>query len=348
VLHPTFPENEFQLLKQQRTVNLSISEEDPNYLAERELRRAVYGNHPYARSVMGELADVQKLPLSAAIEWWKIYARPDASILYVAGDVDPEQIFDLAAKQFGQWKADGPLPEPKVAEIPPHQPTRIFLVDNPGAVQSQIRVGQTSITRGDPYYHAARVYSQIYGGSFGSRLNEVIRVQKGLTYGAGGGFMPYRFSGTFMGSTFTKTPTTAETVQALVDVIKSMQTQPPTEAELSVAKAYLVGSFPSQLETPQDRVSFQWTIDYNGLPQDYLNQALQGYRKTSPEDLKHIADAIVKADELNVVVVGDAKAIRADLEKIAPVTLVARAPEAEKQSAPEAPAETRGEPAPAK
>jgi zinc protease len=347
VRRPTFPEQEFNLLKQQRIVSLSISEEDPGYLADRELRRQVYGNHPYARTVTGESADVKKLELPVCVEWWKTYARPDAAILYVAGDVDPQQVFDLVGKNFGDWKAEGALPEPKLPAIPPHQPTHIYLVDNPGAVQSQIRVGQTSITRGDPYYHAARVYTQIFGGSFGSRLNEVIRVQKGLTYGAGGGFMPYRFSGTYMGHTFTKTPTTAETVQALIDVVKSMQSKPPTDAELSVAKSYLVGSFPSQLETPQDRVAFQWTIDYNKLPQDYLNQALQGYRKTTSKDLEHIASAIVKPEELAVVVVGDAKAVQADLEKIAPVTVVGRAPQAEKQSAPEAPAPTKGQPEPA-
>lgn len=338
VLRPTFPEAEFNLVKQQRIVNLSISEQDPSYQADRKLREVLYGTHPYARSVMGELNDVKSLPLSAAVAWWKTYARPDQATLYVAGDVKPAEVFNLVEESLGSWKAEGEAPNPTLPAIPERDAMRIFLVDRPGAVQSQIRVGQPSITRTDPYYHQSRVFTQIFGGSFGSRLNEVIRVQKGLTYGAGGGFMPGRFKGTFTASTFTKTQTTAETVQALLEVINSMRSTPPTEAEMSVAKSYLVGNLPSQLETPQDAVGYEWVIDYNGLPRDYLNRALNAYRTTTPDDLKYIAENVIQSDKLAVVVVGDASKVKAGLEKIGPVTVVegmAPAPEAQAAEAPD-------------
>jgi zinc protease len=194
-------------------------EQDPNYLADREFRRQIYGSHPYSRTVRGELGDVKKLAREHVVEWWKRYARPDASILYISGATTPDEAFRLAEQHFGAWKAEGEAPKPEVPPIPERKPTHIYLVDNPGAVQSQIRVGQTSITRGDPRYHQARVYSQILGGDFSSRLNDVIRVQKGLTYGAGGGVAPGRFTGTFTAHTFTKTPTTAETVQAVLEQV---------------------------------------------------------------------------------------------------------------------------------
>ncbi len=322
VLRPTFPESEFEILRQQLLSSLSIREQDPNYLADRQLRKALYGEHPYARTVAGETRDVEALPLEAVKAYWARYARPDSAILYVAGDVEPERVFDWAEQYLGEWKAEGEAPKPELPTLPDNEATRIYLVDMPGAVQSQIRVAQKSITRGHPYYHPAMVYTQVFGGSMNSRLMDTIRVKRGLTYGAGGGFRPSLFTGTFTGHTFTKTPTTAETVEALLDVIRSMKQQPATEEELAEAKAYLIGGFPAQLETPQDVTSYEWIIDYFGLPEDYLNQALQGYRQTTTEDILHVAQEIVDDEKLTIVVVGDASQIREGLEKIAPVTVV--------------------------
>ncbi len=328
VREPSFPADQFSILQQQRLADLAVQEQEPSYIAERALREALYPGHPYARSANGELADVAALTPDIVAQWWQTFARPDAAVLYIAGDVTPRQAFRLARKHFGGWKAVGDAPERELPPVPAAQPTRILLVDRPGAVQSQIRLGQPSITRGHPYYHASRVFTQLYGGSFGSRLNKVIRVERGLTYGASGGFIPQRFSGSFWTYTFTRTATTAETVRALIDVISSMKDAPPTDEELAVAKSYLVGSFASGLETPQDVVAYAWLIEYNDLPEDYLQQALQGYKAAGQEDIAHVADNIIDTDALTIVVVGDAAQVRQDLEAIAPVVVIAAPEEA--------------------
>jgi zinc protease len=335
VQEPTFPADQFAILQQQRLADLAVQEQEPSYIAERALREALYESHPYARSAEGETADVAALTPEIVAQWWRTYGRPDAAVLYIAGDIKPHAAFRLARKYLGEWKGEGEAPNPALPPVPDAQKTRILLVDRPGAVQSQIRLGQTSITRGHPYYHASRVFSQLYGGSFGSRLNKVIRVEKGLTYGANGGFVPQRYSGTFWTYTFTKTPTTAETVRALVDVIKSMQDAPPSEEEMAVAKSYLVGGFASALETPQDVVGYAWLIEYNGLHEDYLQQALEGYKATNQEDIAHLASEVINTDVLTIVVVGDAAQVRESLEAIAPVEVIA-APE-QAAGLPEAP-----------
>src|SRR5207249_3700107 len=124
-----------------------------------------------------------------------------------------ENALKLAEATFGKWTARGPRPEVKLPELPKPSPRHIYLVDHRG-VQSQIRAGQLGIRRNHPQFAVARVVSDYFGGSFSSRLNEVIRVQKGLTYGARGGFTPGRFVGRFEASTFSKTETTAEAVRA--------------------------------------------------------------------------------------------------------------------------------------
>jgi zinc protease len=329
VLRPTFPESEFALLRDQLKTGMTVQEQDPSYLADRELRRQLYGNHPYARSASGELADLEDLNIDRLKAWWKKYARPDAAVLYIAGDVKARKAFRMAKEVLGDWEADGPLPDTKLPELSTPQTTQIYLVDVPGAVQSQIRVGQRSITRGHPYYHASRVFTQVYGGAFASRLNQAIRINAGLTYGASGGFMPARFDGRFASYTFTRTETTAEAVQLLLDVVDEMGTKAATGEEMTSAQSYLVGSFPRQLEVPQDAVAYQWVIEQNGLPKDYLAQALRSYKETTVDDVSHVANNIIDTETLVITVAGDAAKVKESLEAIAPVTVVASAPQGE-------------------
>src|SRR5205807_7172508 len=104
-------------------------------------------------------------------------------------------------KAFGDWKTAGPKPEDGLPALPPATSTHIYLVNNPD-VQSQIRIAQLAIKRDHPDFPTARVVSDYFGGAFGARLNEAIRVKKGLTYGARGGYQASRFAGQFNMSTF--------------------------------------------------------------------------------------------------------------------------------------------------
>jgi len=217
-----------------------------------------------------------------------------------------------------------PLPEPA--------PTHIYLVDRPGSVQSQIRVGARGITRKDPDYFTSVVLSQIFGGSFSSRLNKAIRVEKGLTYGARGGWSAQRFAGSFNVSTFTKNPTTGDTLKLILSEVDRMEATPPEPTEAEVAKSYLVGSFAGNRETPGQVVGDLWLIEYAGLPKDYLSRFLTGVKETTVEGLHTVAGKLIDKDKLVIVVVGEASAVQADLEKIAPVTVIKE--ESEQPSAP--------------
>ncbi len=324
--HPTFPQDELAILKEQRQLSLSVQEKDPSYLAERELRRVLFGGHPYARSAVGELADVARLEPAMLKAWWSAHVRPEAAVLYIAGDVKPRDAKWLAEQYFGDWTASGAAQPAAMPALPAAQPMHIYIVDRPGAVQSQIRVGQLSgLTRQNPEFQAARVLAQVLGSGFNSRLNKELRIKRGLTYGVWGYFDSQQGAGEFMCGTFTKTETTAETVQALLDVIKDMQANPPTEEELNAAKSYLVGSFAGRLETPQDAMSYQWIIEHQGLGKNYLNQALKGYRETTKDSAMHIAKDVIRPSELAIVVAGDAAQIKDSLAAIAPVSVVQEA-----------------------
>lgn len=322
VRRPTFPDGEVEVFRKQRMLQLKIREEDPRHIAMRELRQRVFKDHPYARYAAGELADVKEVQRDDVAAWWKANARPEKAVLYVAGDVRPRKARKWAEAYFGDWQPEAPAPGTAYPPVPEREATHIYLIDHPGAVQSQIRLGQTSLTRTDPGYFVSRVYTQILGGGFSSRINRVIRIERGLTYGAWGYIEPQMDAGLFSCGTFTKTESTAEALQGLLEVVQSMALDPPAGEELAEAKSYLVGSFPRGLETPRDVMTQQWIIDAYGLPEDYLQRAMDAYNAVTTGDLETLAAERIDPERLTIVVVGDAAALEEPLGAIAPVTVV--------------------------
>jgi zinc protease len=322
VEHPAFPREEFDLYLQQTRMGLMVSTRTPEYLADRAMRQQLYGDHPYSRTVTGELADIDNLKVEDLKAWWSEHLRPVNSVLYVAGDITPSAAFALAEKHFADWKVDRPFKEVKLPPIPPRQKTHIYLVNRPGSVQSQIRAGHVSIRRDDPDYFTSRVLSHIFGGGFNSRLNKAIRVEKGLTYGARGGLSASKFAGQLSISTFTKTPTTADTVRAILEEIAKIRAEEPTKEEITDTQSYLTGSFPGDRETPQAVTGDLWLIEREGLSKDYFERYLSGIRSADAAALLRSARRLIDPDHLVFVVVGEAQAIKSDLEKIAPVTML--------------------------
>lgn len=323
VLVPRFADREFATLRDQTATGMAVSEKTPSVIADRALDRALWGEeHPYGRPAEGTSADLPKLTPARLRDWWTANVRPDTATLYVAGDVTPEQARSLAERVFGDWEAEG---EPFAPPLPPsHQPSSVVikLIDRPGAVQSEIRAGHEGITRRNPLFAGGVVLTQVLGGSFTSRLNDVLRVQKGLTYGASGGLSSRRFGGQLAVRTFTKTPRTAETVKAVVDEVARMAAVPPTDDELRSAVSYLAGAFAGSLETPQAVAARLWTLQLEDLPPDWWNGYLERIAATTSEGVAEAAQALLHPDRLVIVVVGDASQVQESLAEIAPVELV--------------------------
>ena len=316
VREPKFPADEFEKLRKQTRASLAVAAADASFKAERELRRTLYGTHPYARLATGEAKDVDALSVEDCKAWWKDFFRPRQAVLIFAGDITAERALALAEKTFGDWHVDGAAPQPAATATPAGNLERkIYLIDQPGAVQSQIRVGQLGILRSHPGYAAATVASSYFGGAFNSRLNETIRVKKGLTYGARGGYGYQRFGGSFVASTFSKTESTALALQAVLDEIQRFLSEKPTDKELADTKSYFVGSFASDRETPQQIATELWMLELNKLPVDFFEQTLERVGKADAEACTKLAQQTLDPKHMVIVVVGNAAKIKADLEK---------------------------------
>lgn len=322
-LQPTFAEEEFEKLRLQELTGLAIQQADPRYLADKVYREALYGRHPYARTVSGEPEDVRALAADDLRSWWAQAARPGRAVLIFAGDIKPARARELTDRYLGHWPAAARDERPRLPEPPTIDQRRILLVDMPGSAQCQIRVGCRSITRQDqPDYFISRVVSNYFGGTFDSRLNKSIRVEKGLTYGARGGYAAHRFAGEFTISTFTKTEAVVEAVGAIFDELDRLLAEPPAPDELADTKSYFLGSFVRNRETPQAVANDLWLIESHSLKPDYLQTLLAEIAKTEAGDCRALVQETLDPGQMIVVVTGDAAKIRPALEEIAPVTVV--------------------------
>ncbi len=323
VLEPVFDSTEFEKLLKQELTSLKINEQQPRYLASKYFNQAIFGGHPYARMAEGSADDLEKLTSADLKLWWSKFARPDQATLIVAGDIQKDRAVALARQYLGAWKTD--LVETGIAltDIPEHKGTQIIIVNRPGSAQAQIKVGQLGITRHQqPEYFTALIAGNYFGGSFHSRLNENLRVKRGLTYSAWGYFKPMARAGTFEISTFTKNESVAETISVILEQLKEFQTVEPTDAEFYDTRSYITGSFAQNRETPQDVAGDLWMIKSQQLEKDYFDQLFSTLKKATKQDCVNLAQKFIRPDNLKIIIVGDAEKLKESLEKIAPIEII--------------------------
>lgn len=324
VTTPTFPEAQLKTAKTQTLTGLSVSDSSPANVAEREFRKHLYAGHPYARRVSGEAPDITALQRDDLTAFWHRAAHPEQATLIIAGALTRERALELGERFFGKWTA---AKSETVAEPAPPTPPAglgILLVDWPGAVQSEIRVGGLGLTSRDPDKPIADMVGSYFGGSMGSRLMKAIRIDKGGTYGASGGFREGRFAGSFRVGTFTKTPSTAETLKLVLAEIHGLADRPPTDDELSLQRRFLLGSAAARFETPEQVAGHFAHLALTGLPLDELQRSLAAIGAATPAQCQALIQRYVDPDHLLILVVGDASKVADDLRKIAPVTVLDR------------------------
>ena len=323
VLAPTFDKEEFGKLLKQELTSLKISEQNPRYLATKYFNKAIFDQHPYARMAKGSADDLEKLTPDNLKLWWSKFARPDQATLIFAGDIQESDAVELAKQYLGQWKTDLVETGIVLADIPEPAETQIMIVDRPGSAQAQIKVGQLGITRHQqPDYFTGLIASNYFGGSFHSRLNENLRVKRGLTYGSWGYFKPMAQSGTFEVSTFTKNESAAETISVILEQINEFQTVEPTDSEFYDTRSYITGSFARNRETPQDVAGDLWMIESQKLSRDYFGKLFSTLNKTTKQDCLDLAKKVIDPKTQTIIVIGDAEKLKDSLEKIAPVKIL--------------------------
>ena len=314
VRNPAFAPDEIERQKEQAISSLRVSAEDPDYVASTVFDRLVYGFHPYGLPGSGTPDTLASVPREDLQAFHHRYFVPNNMILAMVGDLTSAEAFATAEKVFGAWpQAD--VPAPRVSEPPP--PTRrIVIVDRPDSVQTEIRVGQLAIPRKHPDFMAWDLAVKILGGEGANRLHYILRSKRGLTYGASAETEAKKQAGDFVAETDTRTETTGEALRLMVEEFSRLPRERVRGDELSSAQAYLAGSFPLTIETPNDIATQVLNSVFYDLPVQDISNFRERVLAITPDDVQRVARQYIKPDRLSIVLVGDARAFVPQLQSV--------------------------------
>ena len=309
--HPGFAPAEIERQRQQMLSGLQVSAEDPGYVADSVFDRLVYGFHPYGMPENGTPATLASITREDLLAFHARYFTPNNAILAIVGDVTAEEAFSMAKKVFGDWEKRD-LPAQTFID-PPDPTRRVIVVNKPDAVQTEVRVGHLGISRKHQDYMAVNLAIRILGGEGSNRLHQVLRTERGLTYGAQANMDTHKESGDFEAETNTRSDATAEVLRLIVDEFWRLQRERVNSRELDGAKAYMTGSFPLTIESPEAIAMQVVNSLFYGLPLDDLQNFRERVNAVTPDDIQRVAKLYLRPDRLSVVLVGNAKAFASQL-----------------------------------
>ena len=299
-----FAPEEIERQRQQMLSGLKVSYDDPEYLAGVVFDRLVYGFHPYGRPDAGTPQSIAAITRQDLVAFHKTWFGPNNAILAIVGDVSSEEAFNGAERAFGKWAKLETIP-PRASELPPPA-RRLVVIDRPGAVQTEIRVGHVGVPRKHPDYLALDLAIKILGGEGGNRLHRVLRSERGLTYGASADINALKDGGDIVAETDTRSDSTAEALRLIVDELWRLQRQRVSERELADAQAYLTGSFPLTIETPSAIALQVLNAVFYGLDMGELQTFRERVNAITADDIQRVARTYLHPDRLSIVLVGDA------------------------------------------
>ena len=319
--NPSFPKDEVDLVKANALEDLKEKASRPEYAVEKALYAAVYGEHPYHVTGPTE-ATVEKVTPELLKADHARRFRPDRALLVVVGAVDPAALEAVIGKAFGGWKATGAAP----AEVPAAPPARdartIVVVDRPGSVQSEIRVGRPTMRPSDPDYHAMVVANTIFGGAFSSRLTDNIREDKGYTYSPGSGNIARQHGGLLRVRAAVRTDVTAGTLLEIFYELDRMGATLPTDEELSRAKRYQTGLYLLTNSLNNAIVRTLATSWVNGLPPTSLAEFVPKVNAVTGADVEAVGRKYMTSLTQTVAIGGDAATIVPDVAQFGTANVV--------------------------
>jgi predicted Zn-dependent peptidase len=324
-LRPTFPATELDRLRKERLTSLLQARDNVSALVQLAFPRIVYGPvHRYGTSTNGLPPALESLTLDDLRGFYRAHYRPDNATLLVVGDVTPASVLPLLEKAFGGWKAEGMAPLVAAVPTAPQLTKRqVYLVDKPGAAQSQIRIGWVGVPRSTPDYATLTVLNTILGGSFTSRLNQNLREKNGYTYGASSIFDMRISAGPFLAAAGVQTDKTADALREFFVELNGILDPIPAE-ELTKAKNNVALGFPGEFETTGDMARKLEELVIYGLPDDTFSSFVPAINRVTGADVQRAAARYVQPDKMAVVVVGDRAAIEANIRglNLGPVQIV--------------------------
>ena len=304
VFRPTFPEDELDLYRRNSIENLKYQRSQPNFLANEQTSRILYGSHPYA-VIAPKASDVEKLNREDLVKLHKALLIPNNAVLVVVGNVDRDELLKKLEGHFGEWPK-GELPAVEDPALPVRTERTITIVDRPGSAQSNIVLAGLGVKRMHPDYFPLLVMNQVLGAGASSRVFMNLREEKGYTYGAYTRMDMKRLAGDIEATAEVRTSVTGDSLKEFFYELNRIRDERVPDEELNDAKNYLTGVFPLRAETQEGMTGLIVNQQLYGLPADYLQSYRDNVTAITAEDVHRVAREHLHPENLAIVIVGDA------------------------------------------
>lgn len=313
ILHPSFPENEVELAKQNTKESLRQQRAQPSFLATEMVSRVMFGDHPYA-IVAPTVESIDLSTRSDFVDFHRTKFVPNNAVFIVVGDVAFDNVIAQLESLFSTWTKGDDLTT--AFPTPPVRRKRsAYLVDRPGSAQSNIVIANSAITRTSPDYFPMLLMHTVFGATASSRLFMNLREEKGYTYGAYSNLDARRTAGSFRSTAEVRTQVTGDSLKEFFFELERIRHDRVSEKEINDAKSYLTGVFPIRLETQEGLIDQLVQIKMLNLPTNFLEKYREHVLAVTIDDIQRVAQTYVRPEEAAVIVVGDGVAV---LDQIKP------------------------------
>lgn len=319
IQHPAFPRADFARLQRERIAAIGREKTVPRAMALRVLPGLVYGkDHAYGLPLTGTgtEAAVARMTRADLVRYHQAWFKPDNATLLVVGDTTMDALAPLLEQAFAGWRP-GPVPHKEIATVAPPDRTVIYLIDRPGALQSEIVGAQLAPPRNSRDAVALNLLNDVFGGTFSSRLNMDLREDKHWSYGVGSTLVPARGQRILFSASPVQTDKTAPALRELMRAYAGIAgARPITQPELEAAQASETLGLPGAFETiAQLSNGYAGILQYR-LPEDYYNSYTEKVLALAPADLNALAARTILPRQQVWIVVGDMRRIEAEVRAL--------------------------------
>ena len=320
MISPRFDAEEFKKHKARHLVRLDQQKESPRSVIGTYYNKMIFGDTGYGTATSGDAQSVKSITLDDIKANHARWYQPQNTAVIVAGDFDSKAMLIRLRALFSGWQNGQTAKSAKPNPAKDFKQSNLLLVNKSDAIETTFLIGGKGVKRSNPDYVAITVVNTILGARFTSWLNDELRVNAGLTYGARSRFNAYGHSGSFMISTFTKTSTTVEAVDLALKTYERLWKKGVDTKTLDSAKAYVQGQFPPRYETSQQLARLLGNMFGYGFDEQFINTFEQQVNSLTPAKAAKIVEKYFPKENLQFVLVGKAEAIRDQVAKYGQVT----------------------------
>lgn len=320
LLNPTFPPDEFSKMQAQRIDGIRSAKDRAQAVMSPYYNAYLFGSHPYARPTGGDEKSLAAITRDDVAAFYTAHYTPGNTVLAVVGDFSTAEMEKLLAQKFGSWAAptSATAAPAKLAAPVAVQGKRLLLVDKPDSTQTFFRIGNVGIDSRHPDRVAIEVVNTLFGGRFTSMLNSALRIESGLTYGAGSFFDRRQVSGPFAINSYTRNETTERAMDMALEILKRLHAEGINEEQLASAKNYIKGQFPPGIETSDQLADLLVDLELRGLDEREINEFYARVDAVTLADARRVIQQHFPLEHLVFVLIGKASEIEPVVKKYAP------------------------------